>query len=199
MRRLIAALALAIAGTTAITASALAGGATPTPEPTATSEAPQLAAPTDLAFDGDATVSWTDNATGEDAYQVVLRINDRQEGFSFPANSTSFVLPDFARVDCTMPPFQGSMVIDVYATAGDLAGDAAHLEVTFDCPQAFASPTAAPPLGQTPVIEGLPVLPATGAGGSNSGGPGVLIGLGVLGIAVAAVSGLIAAHHRSDG
>jgi hypothetical protein len=193
-------IAVAVASVATTIASAHAGDGTPTPAATPTPDVPQLTAPTDLAFDGDATVSWTDNATGEDAYQVALRIDDRRGAFSLPANSTSIVLPDFARVDCTMPPFQGSMVIDVYATAGDLAGDAAHLEVTFDCPQAFASPTAAPPIRQTPVIEGLPVLPATGAGGTDSGDPGVLIALGALGIAVAAVSGLVTVrlHHRAD-
>jgi hypothetical protein len=164
LRKLTLTITLAVASVAIATATAHAGDETPTPVATATSEVPELAAPTNLQFDGDALVSWTDNATGEDEYQVIVQIDGGQGNFSLPADSTSFAIPDFARVDCTTPPFQGSMRITVYATSLDLAGNAATLDVAFDCPQAFASPTAAPPIRQTPVIQGLPVLPATGDG-----------------------------------
>ncbi|MEX2227832.1 MAG: hypothetical protein WEB52_15465 [Dehalococcoidia bacterium] len=181
-----------------VAAPVVAGDETPTPVASPTAEGAQLAAPTDLRFDGDAVISWTDNAIGEDEYQVVIRLNERQNSFSLPADSTSIVIPDVARVDCTMPPFQGSLSIDVYATALDLAGDAASLVVAFDCAQAFATPTAGVPAIQpTRVIEGPPALPDTGSGGSSTGAPSMalaLLALAAVGAATTAIA--LGRHHR---
>jgi hypothetical protein len=156
-----------------------------------------LNAPTELTFDGEAVITWTDNATGETEYTLVISINEQRRDFFLPPDSERLELPADFRIVCDGSlPLQGSISIVVSPDALDLAGLARRLDAAYDCPQAFASPTPAAAI-RTPIVEGPPALPDTGTGtrgGAN--GTFVTTGLIVLTGALLALGAWLTARRR---
>ena len=120
------------------------------PTPTPTSPPVVLAAPTEVRYDEQSnTVSWRDNASGEEGYRITVTISGETRVFEVGPDVEALQLPPDFRFGCP-----GNTIISIEVRAF-LGASESEPGSSFNSALLCAPPTSTP----------MPGLPDTGSGG----------------------------------